>query len=30
MYAEAIKEQVQNLVATAGWLRNAPAAAVAQ
>jgi hypothetical protein len=30
MYAEAIEEQVQNLVATAGWLRNAPAAAVAQ
>jgi len=29
MYADAIKEQVQNLV-TAGWLRNAPAAAVAQ
>ena len=30
MYADAIKEQVQNLMATAGWLRNNAAAAAAQ
>ena len=30
MYAEAIKEQVQNLMATAGWLRNNAATVPAQ
>jgi lysophospholipase L1-like esterase len=29
MYADAIKEQVQNLIATAGWLRTTTATAVA-
>jgi hypothetical protein len=29
MYADAIKEQVQNLIATAGWLRSATATAAA-
>ena len=29
MYADAIKEQVQNLIATAGWLRTATASAAA-
>jgi hypothetical protein len=29
MYADAIKEQVQNLIATAGWLRTATATAAA-
>jgi hypothetical protein len=30
MYADAIKEQVQSLIATAGWLRNPATAATAQ
>jgi len=30
MYAEAIKEQVQGLMANGGWLRNATAAAAAR
>jgi hypothetical protein len=30
MYADAIKEQVQNLMANGGWLRNATATAAAQ
>jgi hypothetical protein len=30
MYADAIKEQVQNLIANGGWLRNATATAAAQ
>ena len=30
MYADAIKEQVQTLIATAGWLRNPATAATAQ